>query len=55
MYGNGVVSNRMLFKPSLVSQHTVSKDENEDGHVQSCASTHAQSLISLLYFLEDET
>jgi hypothetical protein len=48
-------SNGMLFKQSLISQHTVSKDENGDGHVHSCASTHAQSLISLLYFLEDET
>jgi len=53
---NGIrgVSNGMLFKPSLISQHTVSKDENEEGHVHLCASRHAQSLISLLYFLEDE-
>jgi len=46
MHGIGVVPNGMLFKPSLISQHTVSKGENEDGHMHSCANTHAQSLIS---------
>jgi hypothetical protein len=47
MYGTGVVSNGMMLIPSLMSQHTVSKDEIESGHVHACARTNAQSTVTL--------